>query len=228
MDAILDIASQTGISVVEDAAQAHGARYKGRLAGSCGVAGCFSFYPGKNLGAYGEGGAITTDDDALADAMRVFRDHGQARKYHHSVVGWNARMDGIQGAVLSVKLDHLDAWNSLRREHAGYYRELLTAIPGVHIVETEEWNDHVYHLFAIRVGSRDDVLRRMTETGIGCGIHYPVPVHLTEAYESLGHSRGDFPVSESIADEELSLPMYPELTRSQQSVVVDSLRQVVG
>ncbi len=227
MDPILAIARKHGLFVVEDACQAHGAEYKGKRAGSLGDAGCFSFYPGKNLGAYGEGGAVVTSDTALDSRMKVFRDHGQTRKYHHAVVGWNARLDGIQGAVLSVKLPRLDSWNQARGRNAGLYREKLSGAAGITLPEEAAWGRHVYHLFVVRVKERDRVLAELAAQDVHCGIHYPVPLHLTEAYAFLGHRAGDFPVTERCAGEYLSLPMFAELTEEQVTRVSDLLRRAV-
>ena len=226
MDAILAIAAKHGLPVIEDACQAHGAEYKGRKAGSLGAAGCFSFYPGKNLGAYGEAGAVVTNDGDLAKKLRVLRDHGQPRKYTHSVVGWNARMDGLQGAILRTKLKYLDAGNELRRAHAKAYTEQLSGVSGIVCPEEAPYAKHVYHVYAVRTQRRGDVMEALTAKGIGCGIHYPIPIHLQEAYQGLGLSAGDFPVSEECAAEELSLPMFPELTTEQIRYVADALREV--
>jgi dTDP-4-amino-4,6-dideoxygalactose transaminase len=227
MDPILELAEKYGLVVVEDACQAHGAEYKGRRAGSLGAAGAFSFYPGKNLGAYGEAGAVATRDKTLADWLRVFRDHGQPRRYYHDVVGWNGRMDGFQGAVLGVKLKYLEDWNKGRMENAARYREHLADVEGVVLPGEGGYGRHVYHLFPVRVKNRDAVMQALTEQGIGCGIHYPVPVHLQKAYELLGHQPGDFPVSEKIATELISLPMFPELTEEQVACVAGALKDAL-
>ncbi|MGA2656141.1 MAG: DegT/DnrJ/EryC1/StrS family aminotransferase [Verrucomicrobiota bacterium] len=224
MDPILEIARRHGLPVVEDACQAHGALYKGRKAGSLGVAGCFSFYPGKNLGALGEAGAVVTNDPELDGTIKVLRDHGQARKYHHSRIGWNARMDGIQGAVLRVKLKRLETANSGRRANARIYEELLGASEEVITPYAAPHNGHVYHVYALRVRDRDLVLESLAGKGISCAIHYPVPVHLQEAYRSLGYGEGSFPVAERCAREFLSLPMYPELSQEQIQAVVTELK----
>jgi len=224
MDPILEIARRHGLLVIEDACQAHGARYKDRMAGSIGDAGCFSFYPGKNLGAYGEAGAVVTNSETLAEKMRMFRDHGQARKYEHDMVGWNARMDGLQGAVLAVKLNHLDAWNDARRRNASLYGELLQGVKDIVLPTEADYARHVYHIYAIRTGRRDDLMAYLTEKGVACGIHYPVPVHLQKAYEGLGHAQGSFPVVEKCAAEFLSLPMFAELTPEQISHVADEIK----
>jgi dTDP-4-amino-4,6-dideoxygalactose transaminase len=211
--------------VVEDACQAHGAEYKGRRAGSIGDAGCFSFYPGKNLGAYGEAGAVVTNNQALAKEMRMFRDHGQGRKYFHAIVGWNARMDGIQGAVLSVKLPFLPVWTDARRKNASLYDNLLADVPEVVTPHAADYAKHVYHIYAIRTQNRDAFMEKLAEQGISCGIHYPVPLHLQEAYASLGYKKGDFPVAEKCAREFVSLPMFPELTEEQIHYVVEKIKE---
>jgi len=223
MDPIMEIARAHGLFVVEDAAQAHGAKYKGRSAGSIGDAGCFSFYPGKNLGAYGEAGAVVTNNTDLADTVRRFRDHGQAKKYYHSLVGWNSRMDGFQGAVLSVKLRHLPTWTEARRRNAAMYRELLSGADGVVPPHEADYALHVYHIYAVRAKKRDALLRALEEKDIHCGIHYPVPVHLQEAYADLELGKGSFPVAEQSAEEELSLPMFAELSEEQIRCVADEL-----
>jgi len=225
MDPIMEIARKRGIFVVEDASQAHGAEYKGKKAGSIGDAGCFSFYPGKNLGAYGEAGAVVTGNEELDKRMRMLRDHGQAKKYHHTMIGWNARMDGIQGAVLSVKLKHIDAWNDGRRRNAGIYGELLKGVPGVAAPKEGTYAKHVYHIYAIRVADRDRLIASLAEKDIHCGIHYPIPVHLLDAYKSLNLGKGSFPVAEKSAAEFVSLPMFPELTREQIETVGKEIRR---
>jgi dTDP-4-amino-4,6-dideoxygalactose transaminase len=227
MDPIMEIARRKGLVVIEDACQAHGAAYKGRKAGTIGHAGCFSFYPGKNLGAFGEAGAVTTDDPELKEKIQVFRDHGQVRKYHHSVVGWNGRMDGIQGAVLRVKLRHLAAKNELRRTHARLYERLLKDTTGVVLPKEASERVHVYHLYPVRVTRRDSLKDALAKAGIGTGIHYPVPVHLQEAYRSLNLPVGSFPVAERCANEFLSLPMFPELNPEQVTRVASAVSQWV-
>ncbi len=225
MDAILAVARRHGTPVVEDACQAHGAEYKGRRAGSMGVAGCFSFYPGKNLGAFGEAGAVTTDEPEMRSKIQVLRDHGQAAKYLHSTIGWNARMDGIQAAVLSLKLRRLASANAARREHARVYGELLANEPRVILPTVAANNLHAYHIYAVRVKDRDGVLQRMAAKGVNCAIHYPVPIHLQKAYAFLGFRQGSFPVAEQCAREFLSLPMYPELRPEQIQFVVETLKE---
>ena len=227
MDPILEIARQHGLPVVEDACQAHGAQYKGRLAGSMGVAGCFSFYPGKNLGAYGEAGAVVTNDQELAGKIKVLREHGQPKKYIHSVIGWNARMDGIQGAVLSVKLKYLSAANDARRSNARLYNELLAGERLVVLPTEASYSKHVYHLYVIQTARRDELIQLLGAKGIACGIHYPVPLHLQEAYASLGLAKGAFPVAEQSAEKFVSLPMFPELSREQITFVCDELKAAI-
>jgi dTDP-4-amino-4,6-dideoxygalactose transaminase len=223
MDPIVAIAGRHGIPVVEDACQAHGATYKGKRAGSMGEATAFSFYPGKNLGAYGEAGAITTSRDDLAATMRMFRDHGQCKKYYHDIVGWNARMDGIQGAVLSVKLKHLDAWNEKRRQWAELYDRELSGRPGIMTPAARTEGQHIYHVYAVRVKERDRVLGSLQAEGIGCGIHYPVAVHQQKAYAELG--AGPFPVAEKCVREFLSLPIYTEMGEERVCAVAEALRR---
>ncbi|MEY4385632.1 MAG: hypothetical protein RLY20_915 [Verrucomicrobiota bacterium] len=228
MDSILAIAARHGLPVVEDACQAHGAKRKGRTAGAVGATGCFSFYPGKNLGAFGEAGAITTNDSDLCLKMQTLRDHGQAKKYFHSMVGWNARMDGIQGAVLSIKLRRLAEANQARRAHAALYDKLLADEPRIVRPALAPNSESVYHIYALRVPNRDQVLAEMNKRGLNCAIHYPVPIHLQEAYRSLGLGPGSFPVVERVAGELLSLPMFPELRAEQIQRVAAGLKEVVA
>jgi dTDP-4-amino-4,6-dideoxygalactose transaminase len=228
MDPILEFARQRGLFVVEDAAQAHGAVYKGRKVGTLGDAACFSFYPGKNLGALGEAGAITTNSDGLDEKIRILRDHGQIRKYHHTVIGWNGRMDGIQGAVLRVKLRHLEKGNQHRRSHAAHYDAGLQGLGQVITPFRPARMVPVYHIYAIRVQERDEVMRFLAEKGIGSGVHYPVPIHLQEAYRSLGYGHGSFPIAERCAVEFVSLPMFPELTFGQVEEVIQGVKEAVA
>ena len=228
MDSILEFARANGLFVVEDAAQAHGAQYKGQKAGTMGDAGCFSFYPGKNLGAFGEAGAVVTNDPELRKQIQMLRDHGQSRKYYHSTMGWNCRMDGIQAAILSVKLSHLDKANSLRRKHALEYNQAFAGIDEVLTPFEAKYARHVYHVYAVRVQERDAVLRHLQEKGVGCAVHYPVPVHLQEAGRNLGYTKGAFPIAEKLADEFLSLPMFPELTEEQIEYVGRCVSETVG
>jgi dTDP-4-amino-4,6-dideoxygalactose transaminase len=224
MDAIMKIARTHGLFVIEDACQAHGAEYKGRRAGSIGDAGCFSFYPGKNLGAYGEAGAVATDNAELVERIRMLRDHGQRKKYYHFTIGWNARMDGFQGAVLSVKLKHLTAWNEARRKNAQLYNDLLADVDGLIIPLETDYAKHIYHIYAIRVQNRDALMSTLAGKEIHCGIHYPIPIHLQDAYRFLGYKKGSFPVAEKCADELLSLPMFPELSQEQIERVSDEIK----
>ena len=225
MDPIMAIARKHGLRVIEDACQAHGAEYKGRRTGSIGDAGCFSFYPGKNLGAYGEAGAVTTSSEETAAAIRILRDHGQPRKYMHAKVGWNGRMDGFQGAVLSVKLKRLDEGNTRRRVHAEQYRSLLEGVDGVELPREADYAKHVYHVFWMRTPEREALMDRLKARDIGCGIHYPVPVHLQEAYAEMGQGKGDYPVTEAAADSLVSLPMFPELTPEQIEYVAGTVKE---
>jgi len=211
MDPILEVANRHGIPAIEDACQAHGSEYKGRKAGSLGVAGCFSFYPGKNLGACGEGGAVTTDDAELAQRIRMWRDHGSRKKYEHQFAGHNMRMEGIQGGVLSVKLKHLDRWNDQRRWAAEEYARVLTDKEIV-LPKQMDYGRHVYHLYVIQAQDRDGLRQQLAEADIESGLHYPIPLHLQEAYRSLGYQEGDFPVAEKAKDLILSLPIYPGIT----------------
>ncbi|MFO7601515.1 MAG: DegT/DnrJ/EryC1/StrS family aminotransferase [Candidatus Desulfacyla sp.] len=228
MDPILQIAREQGLFVIEDACQAHGAQYKGQPAGSLGDMGCFSFYPGKNLGAYGEAGAVVTNNKEAAEKIMILRDHGQVKKYSHTMVGWNARMDGIQGAVLTVKLRHLPAWLEARRKNAARYDMLLEDIYDVVTPKEADYARHVYHIYAIRVENRDAIAAGLASRKIHCGIHYPVPIHLTEAYRSLGYTKNSFPVSEKCADQYISLPMYPELKDEQIDQVCMELQSIVS
>jgi dTDP-4-amino-4,6-dideoxygalactose transaminase len=222
LDSVLEIARRRNLLVIEDAAQAHGALYRGQRVGTFGHAATFSFYPGKNLGAYGEGGAVVTNDETVARKVRLLRDHGSERKYHHEIIGYNFRLEGIQGAVLSVKLKHLERWNELRREHASRYNELLEGADLVLPKETA-YARHVYHLYVVQSEERDALQADLNEAGVQTGIHYPVPIHLQPAYAFLGHSRGSFPETERQAARVLSLPMFPELTDEQINAVAENI-----
>jgi dTDP-4-amino-4,6-dideoxygalactose transaminase len=224
LDPLLAIARRHGLRLIEDACQAHGAEYHGRRVGAIGDSGCFSFYPGKNLGAYGEGGIAVTNDAAQARAMRMLRDWGQEQRYHHVLKGFNYRMEGLQGAILRVKLRHLERWTELRRTHAASYREVLRG-SGLSLPVEQPYARHVYHVFAIRVAEREALQRQLKANGIQSGIHYPIPVHLQTAYADLGYVRGQFPEAERAADEVLSLPMYPEMTRTQVEEVCGVLQE---
>ncbi len=227
MPRIMEIADRHGIPVVEDCAQSHGAMADGRKAGTFGVAATYSFYPGKNLGAYGEAGAVVTDDPAVADFTRLFREHGSVTKYLHKIVGRNDRMDGLQGAVLAAKLPHLNAWNAARRKWAAAYRELLKDDARVRIVAERPGSEGVYHLFVVRVADRDAVLKKLHAAGIGAGIHYPVPLHLQECYAHMAHKPGDFPAAERLCAEIISLPLYPELTDEHVAYVAQALKSTL-
>ena len=230
MDPILELATRHGLVLVEDACQAHGAEYFSRKhdrwmkAGSMGRAAAFSFYPGKNLGACGEAGAITTCDADIAKRIRMLRDHGQSTKYYHDIEGYNGRLDAIQAGLLHVKLAHLASWNNARRERAAEYRRLLmSANCGVNPPHEPSWSKAVYHLYVIRTNDREGMMSHLKKAGIGTGIHYPIPLHRQKAYATRNHKLGDFPVAERIAGEILSLPMFPQLTSEQQKKVVESL-----
>jgi dTDP-4-amino-4,6-dideoxygalactose transaminase len=227
MEPILHIADRHNIPVIEDAAQAHGAFYKGRRAGQLGAIGCFSFYPGKNLGAYGEGGAMVTNDSQFASRARALRDHGQSERYYHDEIGYNYRMDSFQAAILNIKLGKLDEWNAARSRHALAYTELLKDAP-VKTPTFFEDSTSVWHCYVIECDRRDSVRWRLSELGVETGIHYPVPIHLQRAYEFLGHSPGAFPVSEEFSSRCLSLPIYPELTDVQVRAVAEALQDAVS
>lgn len=223
MDPILDIARRWGIVVIEDAAQAHGADYKGRRAGSLADMSCFSFYPSKNLGAYGEGGAVVTSNPDYAKTIRLLRSWGESQRYRHELRGFNYRLEGLQGAILRVKLRHLDRWTEARRSHAALYGELLKDA-GVATPTEMPYARHVYHVYAIRTPQRDALMQGLTVAGVQTGIHYPVPVHLQPAYRDPRYREGDFPAAECAAREVLSLPMFPELQSSQIATVCDTIR----
>ena len=228
MDALAAIAKQHGLALIEDAAQAHGATLRdGRLCGALATAAAFSFYPGKNLGAFGDGGAVTTDDEALARQLRLLRNWGSVVKYHHEIQGYNSRLDTLQAAILGVKLRHLAAWNERRRVVAGWYRELLAGCAGVALPAVAPWTgQHVYHLFVVRIleRERDEIARTLDERGIQTVVHYPVPIHRQKAYAELGLGEGAFPHAELAARTVLSLPMFPEMTRAQCEFVCEQLR----
>lgn len=227
MDAILSVADQHGIPVIEDACQAHGALYKGKKAGSMGIAGCFSFYPGKNLGAFGEGGAVVTQDEQMAEKIRMIRDHGQNKKYFHDMEGFNGRLDAIQAGVLRIKLRQLAGWNEARRNNAAYYNELLSDIPDIQRPVEAEYAESVYHLYVIHVDRRDDLQKFLGEKGIATGLHYPMPLHLQNAYAHLGFKEGAFPNTEKSAKRLLSLPMFAELTKEQMTYVADCIKEFI-
>lgn len=227
LEAILAVAERHKLSVIEDACQAHGARYRGQRIGGFGKAAAFSFYPGKNLGAYGEGGALTTNDDAIAKFCRILRDHGQAARYYHDYVGYNYRMDGFQGAVLRVKLRHLDVWTKRRQEISALYRKRLAGAR-VEFPCDDPQNESVYHLFVVWVEERDAVRAELEKSGVGSAIHYPVPVHLQKAYAQLGHKRGSFPHTERASDLVFSMPLFPEMTNEQAEYAAKALVEIVG
>ncbi len=223
MEALLAIAEKHRIPLIEDAAQAHGAEFQGRRAGSMGLAGCFSFYPGKNLGAYGEGGAVTTNDEGIARKIRLLRDWGAEKKYHHDLKAFNFRMESLQGAVLKVKLKHLEKWTEARRALAGRYDEKLKGLP-LQIPQTPPGTRHVYHVYPVLAENRDKLQQYLEGKGIQTLIHYPLPVHLQKAYSDLGYKTGDFPVAEKACDQLLSLPLYPEMTETQVDEVAGAVR----
>jgi dTDP-4-amino-4,6-dideoxygalactose transaminase len=235
MDPILELAERYNLIVIEDACQAHGAEYfskkdnKWKKAGSMGLAAAFSFYPGKNLGACGEAGAVTTNDAEIAGKIRMLRDHGQSRKYYHDVEGYNGRLDTIQAGILGVKLKHLQGWNESRRAAAARYRALLASADSRLAAPYEPaWARSVYHLFVVRAENRSELVKQLASAGIGTGIHYPIPLHLQKAYAGRGYSKGDFPVAEQAAEEILSLPMFPGLRADQQERVVSEIMNFVS
>jgi dTDP-4-amino-4,6-dideoxygalactose transaminase len=223
MDPILAVASERGLWVIEDAAQAHGAKYRGRACGSLGTMGAFSFYPGKNLGACGEGGATTGPRDRQ-ELVRRLRDHGQSRKYHHEMEGYNGRLDSIQAAILRIKLRRLPEWTASRRRVAWLYRDALADVSEIVLPAEAPYGTHVYHLYVIRAERRDELQRHLADLGIGTGLHYPVPLHLQPAYRHLNLGRGSLPATEAASESILSLPMFPELTESQIGQVADAIR----
>ena len=226
MTAVCSIAAKYSLAVIEDAAQAHGAIYAGRRAGSLGDIGCFSFYPGKNLGACGEGGAVTTNDGELASKVAMIRDHGQAKKYYHDVEGYNGRLDSIQAGMLRVKLQHLTRWNEQRRESARVYDELLAPMNGSVVAPHQSsFSKSVYHLYVVRTPFRDELQKHLGEAGIGTGIHYPIPVHLQRAYASMDWKNGDLPETEQAADQILSLPLFAGLKPQHQQRVVETIAE---
>lgn len=227
LDAILTMAEDRKIPVIEDACQAHGARYRGKRVGGFGLAAAFSFYPGKNLGAYGEAGALTTNDDRVARLARTLRDHGQTSRYYHDYVGYNYRMDGFQGAVLGVKLKYLDEWTARRIEIARRYREILGGAR-VLLPQDSPDSESVYHLFVVYVENRDAVRAALEARGVQTGIHYPVPVHLQKAYASLGYKAGSLPNTEWVCDRAISMPVFPEMTAQQAEFAATALGEIVG
>ncbi len=226
-DVVAEVAERHGLSVIEDCAQAVGALYKGRRTGSLGVAGCFSFYPGKNLGAYGEAGGITTNDPAIDERVRSLRNHGSTKKYYHDEIGFNMRMDGIHGAVLSLKLKYIDSWNEKRRVIARRYRDGIRN-PLLKFQKTPDWAEHVYHLFVTMTADRERFKKYLEEKGIYPGIHYPVPCHLQKAYAHLGYRLGAFPNAEALSAGCLSLPIFPELTDDEIEAVIEAANGYAG
>jgi dTDP-4-amino-4,6-dideoxygalactose transaminase len=222
MDPILQIASRHGLFVIEDACQAHGASYKGRKAGSMGTLAAFSFYFSKNLGAYGEGGLVTTNDPTLAQRVRMMRDHGSEKRYYHEILGLNGRLDELQAAVLRVKLPHLNAWNENRRQVASFYNQALSR-ENLHTPLEAPGNHHVYHLYVIRTVDREGLRARLNERNIGTGIHYPVPIHLQKTFAEFEFARQSLPITEQVVGQILSLPIYPELTQAQAERVVEEV-----
>jgi dTDP-4-amino-4,6-dideoxygalactose transaminase len=229
MDAISDAAAAHGTPIIEDAAQAIGAEYKGRSAGSMGAIGCFSYYPSKNLGGMGDGGMMTTNDDALAHRLRILRVHGGETRYHHSMVGINSRLDSIQAAALRVKLPHLDGWSTRRQQNAQCYKDLFAEAglsSSLEIPFVREDGRHIFNQFVIRVGKlRDELIDHLKHNNVGCDVYYPIPLHLQECFKELGYREGDLPVAESAARETIALPVYPELTVEQQQYVVNTIRE---
>jgi len=228
MDAILELAAEHHVPVIEDACQAHGAAYRDQRCGSFGAAGCFSFYPGKNLGAFGDGGLVTTDNELLAQRLRRLRNYGQEAKYQHTEMGVNSRLDTLQAAVLGVKLRYLDKWNSARTSHAAEYLRLLEGVGDLRFQARTPHATHVYHLFMVESDHRDALQQHLADRDIQTGIHYPTPIHLQEAYSEQGYQQGDFPVAELLSKRILSLPMFPELTTAQVARVADAARSFFG
>lgn len=225
MDPLMELAEDNNLKIIEDAAQAHGAEYKNRKAGAIGHVGCFSFYPGKNLGAYGDAGMVITNDDEIAEKVRVLRDHGRTEKYKHKIIGFNHRIDALQAVILDVKLRYLDEWTNARRRNARLYNKLLGDVDVVTPVE-KEYNKHVYHLYVIRARNRDKLQKHLKTHGISTGIHYPIPLHLQPAYVHLNHKKGDFPITEKYSEEILSLPMFAELTEDEIGYVVKKIKDI--
>jgi dTDP-4-amino-4,6-dideoxygalactose transaminase len=225
MDEIKKIAKENNLIVLEDACQAHGAEYKGKKAGAIGDIAAFSFYPSKNLGAYGQGGMVVTPKPEIAERIRILIDHGQKERYHHLIEGWNFKMDGFQAAILNVKLNYLDDWNEDRRQNVKYYTELLAGVEKIMLPKELPDRKHIYHLFSARVKDRTGFMEFMKNEGVGTSIHYPVPLHLQPAYKHLGYQEGDFPVSEQAASEVVSLPMFPELTKQEIEYTCQKIRE---
>ncbi len=232
MNPLSDIAKKYNLKIIEDTAQAHGSRYrisadKWQMAGSMGDIGCFSFYPTKNLGAFGDGGAVVTDDEEIHKKLLMLRDYGRKSRYEHVVLGYNSRLDTVQAAILRIKLRHLEGWNGLRQKNAKIYTDRLKKLKGLVAPYVADYSQHVYHVYAVRVNDRDRVIKELAKEGIGVLIHYPIPLHLQEVYSGLGYKAGDFPIAEKVCSEILSLPMYPHLPESQINFVADALARIV-
>ncbi|MFQ5863206.1 MAG: DegT/DnrJ/EryC1/StrS family aminotransferase [Candidatus Brocadiales bacterium] len=227
MEELKELCQAHNLMLIEDAAQAHGAEYKGQRVGTIGNVACFSFYPAKNLGAYGDGGAVVTNDGRIAELVRMFRNHGRQEKYRHEIEGYNSRLDALQAAILSIKLKYLDKWNEKRRQHAQCYNRLLSPVKEVAVPEVPDRVKPVYHLYVIRVRDRDLLRKKLKEENIETGIHYPIPLHLQPAFAYLGLGKGSFPMAEEAAATILSLPLYPEMTQEQIETVVDAVKQHV-
>ncbi|WP_445475520.1 DegT/DnrJ/EryC1/StrS family aminotransferase [Methanococcoides methylutens] len=227
MDPILKIAEEYNLKVIEDACQSHGAEYKNKRVGSLGDVGCFSFYPGKNLGAYGDGGIIVTNKFEMAEKIKMLRNYGQRVKYYHDFIGFNSRLDEVQAMILRKKLKYMDKWNGMRKSHASEYEELLNDLPDVTLPSEQNDRTHVYHLYVIQSPKRDALQKWLSSNGIATGIHYPVPIHLQQAYRELGYQEGDFPVTEEYAKNILSLPMFPELTTDEVNYVCQRVKEFI-
>ncbi len=228
MDLILDIAAKHGLKVIEDAAQAHGTEYRGRKVGALGDVGCFSFYPTKNLGAFGDGGMIVTNKESLYEKLKKLRDYGRTSRYIHTSMGYNSRLDSIQAVFLNEKLKRLDKWNKMRVEAARHYANSLEGVEGVLLPREEKYGTHVYHIFAVRVKNRDAVQEGLKKAGIASMVHYPVPLHLQEVYAGLGYKNGDLPVAEQICNEILCLPIYPHIKKGQLTLVANTLKGLIA
>lgn len=232
MKPLLDMARKYNLKVIEDTAQAHGAQYrvsadKWQITGSMGDIGCFSFYPTKNLGAFGDGGAVVTDEEQVYKKLLMLRDYGRKSRYEHVTLGYNSRLDTLQAAILRLKLRHLDEWNSLRQQNAKIYTDRLKDIKGLSLPYTADYAKHVYHIYAVRVKDRDRVIKELTQADIGVLVHYPIPLHLQEVYQGLGYKAGDFPIAERVSAEILSLPMYPHLQENQIEFVAEALKKII-
>lgn len=226
MDRIIEIARKYDLKIIEDCCQAHGAKYKGRRVPVSEI-GCFSFYPGKNLGAYGDGGAVVTDDEEIAEKIKMFRNYGQKEKYHHTLKGYNNRLDTLQAAIVRVKLKYLDKWNEMRKKNADAYNKALSKLDVI-LPSVNKFCEHVYHLFVIRIQNRDGLLEYLKSKGIFCGIHYPIPIHLQKACSDLNYKNGDFPITEKCAKEVISLPMFPELTKDEINYIAEEIDKFLG